>query len=208
MVDKPHTKPELRRLLRQRRNALSPSQQRAAAQSLVDSAVRLPAWTNARHVSIYLATDGEIDTGPLEAAAREKGIHVYLPIITDTDSLLFNRWESGEVLVKNRYGIPEPTSSTPCSGPSSLDIIFMPLVGWDMLGNRLGMGGGFYDRTLSDARAKLLVGLAHECQRVDEVPCEGWDVRLDYIVTDAALYRSRGIGEEAEVLFGKNNPGL
>jgi 5-formyltetrahydrofolate cyclo-ligase len=207
MVDKPHTKPELRTVLRQRRNALSPSQQRAAARSLVASVTRLPAWTDARHIAVYLARDGEIDTGPLKTAARQQGMHVYLPVITDADSLQFARWASGAALTKNRYGIPEPPA-TPCCAPSDLDIIFMPLVGWDMRGNRLGMGGGFFDRTLSGTGAGLLVGLAHECQRVEKIPRESWDVSLDYIATDAALYRSGGSGEEAEVLFGENDPGL
>jgi 5-formyltetrahydrofolate cyclo-ligase len=82
------------------------------------------------------------------------------------------------------------------------------VVGWDLFCNRLGMGSGFYDRTLSGARGPLLVGLAHECQRVEKIPRESWDIGMDYIATDTALYRRRGKGNTAEVLLGDNDPGL
>lgn len=192
MVDISHSKVELRTLLRQRRHALDPSQQEAAATALVRSVLQLPAWTDSRHVALYLARDGEIDPGPLEATARDQGKQVYLPVMAGRDSLRFARWDAAVDLVPNRLGIPEPPAAAPCRGVHELDIIFMPLVGWDDRGNRLGMGGGFYDRTLASEAAAVLVGLAHECQRVDEIPLEGWDVPLDYIATDAALYRGRG----------------
>lgn len=194
MVDQSHTKPELRELLRQRRNALRPSQQRAAAESLVDHATQLPTWAEAQHIALYLAMDGEIDTRPLESALRERQTQLYLPVITVNGNLQFSRWDTGVMLVENRYGIPEPPPMTPGCDPSRLDIIFMPLVGWDKFGHRLGMGGGFYDRALFNAGATVLVGLAHECQRVEELPRDSWDVSLNYIATDTALYRCRGNG--------------
>ena len=95
-------------------------------------------------------------------------------------------------LLNNRYNIPEPPASAPRCAVAELHIIFLPLVGWDLHGGRLGMGGGFYDRTLSGISGPLLVGLAHDSQRVEEVPQESWDIRLDYIATDAALYRRQG----------------
>ena len=70
-------------------------------------------------------------------------------------------------------------------------LFFSPLVGWDRHGGRLGMGGGFYDRALSNISDPVLVGLAHENQRVDEVPSERWDITLDYVATDAGLYHCR-----------------
>lgn len=191
MVDTPHTKDALRNLLRQRRNALSRTQQDTAARALVSSVTKLPTWTEARHVAIYLAQDGEIQTGSLESAARERGMQVYLPVITDMDSLQFACWDCSVDLVNNRYGIPEPPSAVPRRAPTDLDIIFVPLVGWDNDCNRLGMGGGYYDRALSNQPTALLVGLAHECQSVEKLPSDSWDVPLDYIATDAALYRSR-----------------
>jgi 5-formyltetrahydrofolate cyclo-ligase len=82
-------------------------------------------------------------------------------------------------------------------------------VGWDLYGGRLGMGGGFYDRTLSGISGPLLVGLAHDSQRVEEVPQESWDIRLDYIATDAALYRRQGKQDKASSnLLREDDAGL
>lgn len=203
MVDATHSRFELRKLLRQRRNSLGPSQQRAAARALITTVAVLPGWTKAQHIALYLARDGEIDTGPLEATAREYGKQVYLPVLTDGDSLRFACWDRDGELTENRFGIPEPPEGAPYRAVSDLDIVFVPLVGWDSRCNRLGMGGGFYDRALSGEPATVLVGLAHDCQRVDDIPRESWDVTLDYIATDAALYRGRGAGEKAEVIRRK-----
>lgn len=192
MPDSYRIKADLRKTLRQRRSCLSSSQQSAAAQALIDSVIRLPGWANAKHIAIYLATDGEIDTGPLETVARSQGKHVFLPIITEDDSLEFARWETDVKLTNNRYRIPEPPSTARRCPLSHLNIVFLPLVGWDLCGGRLGMGGGFYDRTLANTVGPLRVGLAHECQRVEKIPQENWDVVLDHIATDAALYRRRG----------------
>ncbi len=208
MSDSHRIKADLRKTLRQRRGSLSSSRQGAAAQTLINSVITLPGWAEAKHIAIYLAADGEIDTRPLETVARSLGKHVFLPTIAEGDSLEFARWEAGVKLTDNRYSIPEPPPAAMRCPLSHLNIVFLPLVGWDLFGGRLGMGGGFYDRTLSDTVSPLLVGLAHECQRVEKIPLENWDVVLDYIATDAALYRRRGNKNDQTVLFGDNDPGL
>ena len=192
MIEAHRDKASLRLMLRQRRAALSDTQQRNAAVALRDRVTTLPAWAGARLIAIYVANDGEIDAGPLGSRARDAGKQVYLPVIADGTTLEFARWETGAKLVANRYGIPEPPPATVRCPLSELDIVFVPVVGWDPLCNRLGMGSGFYDRALSSCRGPLLVGLAHECQRIEELPRESWDVGMDYIATDAALYRRRG----------------
>jgi 5-formyltetrahydrofolate cyclo-ligase len=191
MPDSHRIKAGLRKSLRQRRGALSTTEQRAAAQSLVDPVIQLPPWSSAKCIAIYRANDGEIDTGPLETIARSLGKQIYLPTITEDDSLEFACWDTDDTLTKNRYHIPEPPASAARCSPSQLDIVFLPLVGWDLFGVRLGMGGGYYDRALANAAGPLLVGLAHECQRVEEVPRQSWDIVLDFIATDVALYRGK-----------------
>ena len=192
MPDSQGLKADLRKSLRQRRGSLSPSQQHAAAKTLIHSITKLPAWASTKHIAMYLATDGEIETGPLEAIARNADKEIFLPTIVEGKRLEFARWETGVKLINNRYGIPEPPPTAAHCPPSHLNVIFLPLVGWDLSGGRLGMGGGYYDRTLSVTEGPLLVGLAHECQQEDKIPCENWDVALDYIATDTALYRCRG----------------
>ena len=109
---------------------------------------------------------------------------------------MFRRYRPGEKLVANRFGIPEPPHRRGNTlSAKQLDVIFLPLVGFDAAGNRLGMGGGFYDRTLSQLPARnrpLLAGLAHDVQRVDKLPVQRWDIPLDAVVTDRRIYWLKG----------------
>ncbi len=192
MTDTQRLKIQLRTTLRQRRKTLSACAQHTAAHALLLAIDNLPAWTKAQRIAVYLAADGEIDTGPLTTKARGLGKQLFLPIINDDLSLSFALWHADDSLSNNRYNIPEPSAATPRCAVAELDIIFLPLVGWDLHGGRLGMGGGFYDRTLAGTSGPLLVGLAHDNQQVEEVPQDGWDIRLDFIATDTAVYRRQG----------------
>lgn len=191
MPDTNPSKAQLRAELRQRRQALGPQRQRTAAQSLTTSVSQLPTWNKAGSIAVYMAADGEIDTGPLQQLATREGKQLFLPVISDDDSLSFHAWQTEQPLRKNRFDIPEPAAQTLRCPAHDLDIIFMPLVGWDQWGGRLGMGGGFYDRTLAGVDGPVLVGLAHTCQQVDKVPWDSWDIRLAFIATDTALHRCR-----------------
>ena len=192
MPDPSPDKVRLRRLLRDRRRALTREQQAAAARSVADRVAALDPWRRARRVALYLPADGEIDTALLAAEARREGKALFLPVIRDDDSLAFAGWEQHAPLAPNRFGIPEPPAGAVRCDPGELDVICLPLVGWDRSGGRLGMGGGFYDRTLAGVEGTVLVGLAHACQEVGKLPLQDWDVRLDYVATDAALHCCRG----------------
>ena len=113
-------------------------------------------------------------------------------MIQQDKSLTFALWQEGDALVPNRYEIPEPTDHASTCSPSELDIVFMPLVAWDPSGTRLGMGGGFYDRTLANSQGALRVGLAYSVQEVEQLPQEDWDVRLNAVVTEASLVYCQG----------------
>ena len=187
-----HTTPsktELRNILRQRRRRLDEAQQRAAARALCHQAERLPAWPGARCIALYLAADGEIATDFLGERARALGKRLFLPVIGSDNSMEFAEWAGNAPLETNRYGIPEPPLTAVRCPVAELDIIFLPLVGWDRSGGRLGMGGGFYDRTLAKLSGPVLVGLSHAEQEVPEVPREEWDVPLQFVVTDTELVR-------------------
>jgi len=192
MTESHRIKTQLRSSLQQHRQTLSPSTQRAAAKALTNAVVDLPNWASAQRIALYLSANGEIDTKPLAKIARGVGKQLFLPVINDDNSLSFARWHADDMLSNNRFNIPEPPTSAPRCAVTELHIIFLPLVGWDLHGGRLGMGGGCYDRTLAGNSGPLLVGLAHDSQRVKEVPQDSWDIRLDYIATDAALYRRQG----------------
>lgn len=194
------SRPALRRKLRQTRRQLSSAQQRHAARRLYRQLSHHPLFRRARHIALYLPNDGEIDPRLLLRAAQRRGKATYLPVLNPwpRTRMVFQRIEPGERLRRNRFGIFEPVIRTARQRRVwALDLLLMPLVGFDGNGGRLGMGGGFYDRSLAyRARRKkshkpTLLGLAHECQRVDRLPLESWDVPLLGTVTDRSWYVER-----------------
>lgn len=191
---------QLRQYLRKQRRDLSVEQQQQAADNLALNLLTNPDLHRARHVAVYLPNDGEIDPHVYLEAARGKGIRFYLPVLHPIHEgrLVFSPYDDGVELTANRFGIPEPAFSTGLRRPAwALDAVLFPLVGFDEQGERLGMGGGFYDRTFAFSRirprlAPKLIGLAHDFQKIDKLPTEPWDVPLHSVVTDRRRYRFSG----------------
>jgi 5-formyltetrahydrofolate cyclo-ligase len=179
---------QLRATLRRRRAALDDNQQRNAAQRALAHLQVLPAWPSARRVALYLARDGELDTTPVIEHCRETDRQLFLPVLSGK-RMSFRLWQAGVALVDNNLGIGEPPAAAPGCEVTDLDLVLVPLVGFDRRGHRLGMGGGFYDRTFAplSGRRPLRVGLAHALQEVARVPTDDWDVPLHGIVTDQGL---------------------
>ncbi|MDP2227684.1 MAG: 5-formyltetrahydrofolate cyclo-ligase [Moraxellaceae bacterium] len=187
----------LRRELRARRRALSLFDQRRAARALAQTLVRLPQLKVARHVALYWPNDGEIDPRALLRMRALSRCRFYLPVLQSfpSSTLGFAPWRGERRLVRNRFGIPEPHASR-LQPVQKMDVVLLPLTGFDAAGNRLGMGGGFYDRTLAFLRrcprpSPRLIGVAHACQQAPALPAENWDVRLQLIVTDRDVISSR-----------------
>jgi len=188
---------QLRKHLRQFRQSLSPEQQQRASEQLALNLLNNPDLYRARHIAIYLANDGEIDPHLYITMGRRKGIRFYLPVLHPVypGKLVFRPYDEGMKLTPNRFGIPEPAFSSDSRRPPwALDAVLFPLVGFDRKGGRLGMGGGFYDRTFAFSRirprlAPKLIGLAHDFQQVEQLPVEPWDIPLHSIVTDQGCYR-------------------
>ncbi|MBT1443545.1 5-formyltetrahydrofolate cyclo-ligase [Shewanella sp. JM162201] len=183
----------IRKQVRSLRRALSPeAQQQAATQA---AAKLLTQLKDAKRVALYLENDGEISTRPLIEALWQQGTEVYLPLLHPfaEGHLLFIRYDADTKMQANIYGIPEPVLACHRLCPAyRLDAIITPLVAFDDSGNRLGMGGGFYDRTLAQLPAAIkVIGLAHDCQRVPALPVEAWDVPLPAIVTPSAIIVQR-----------------
>lgn len=191
-------KRQLRRELRRRRRSLSRREQRAAAEAVARQLQRSPWLWRADSIAAYWPADGELDPMPLLERAQRRRKAIYLPVLRPGNRLGFRQWRRGEVLKHNRYGIPEPQRGRLRPG-WSLGMMLLPLVGFDRSGGRLGMGGGFYDRTLARAaagfalRRPLLLGLAHHCQEVVEIPCDPWDRALDAMLTDREWIPGAGV---------------
>ena len=191
------TRHSLRRQLREARRALSRLEQRQASLGLYRQLAQHPSFRRARHIALYLANDGEIDPQPLLRAAQRRGKHTYLPVLASwpRTHMRMQRLLPGERLQRNRFGIAEPRPNRARQRPLwALDLLLLPLVGFDEQGGRLGMGGGFYDRSLAYRQLRknwhkpTLLGLAHECQKVDRLALASWDVRLGAVVTDRRWY--------------------
>ncbi|MGE4088825.1 MAG: 5-formyltetrahydrofolate cyclo-ligase [Immundisolibacter sp.] len=186
--------PALRRQLRAARRRIGRAERRAAAAALVRRLVVLPTFQRARRVAAYWPADGEIDPLPALARAHATGKACYLPVLCPLRDghLHFAPWRPGDPLVRNRYGIPEPVCPRRMwLAPRMLDLVLLPLVGFDATGSRLGMGGGYYDRSFARVlrhawRRPRLIGVAFDRQRVAALPGRPWDVPLDGVLTPQA----------------------
>ncbi len=191
----------LRKHFRDLRRSLTDRQQRQASASLTKLMLRLPLFIRSKRIAFYVANDGEIDPAQLLDAALAMAKQCYLPALKPDfhspkrNTLLFSRIGQGSHIVLNRFGIPEPDiRRQPWITAQALDLILLPLVAFDSSGNRLGMGKGYYDRSLEFIAGPTcwhrprLLGLAHECQRSDSVRTNHWDIPLDGIVTDKYLH--------------------
>jgi 5-formyltetrahydrofolate cyclo-ligase len=188
----------LRKQLRLARNRLSAKQQRVAARKLAQQVIRSRYFRASQRIACYFAADGEIATDEIIERIWRSGRTCYMPILTYMigERLWFAPVTPDSKFVINRLGIPEPVAaSRKLVDARKLDLVLMPLVGFDLSGNRIGMGGGFYDRTLAfmHHRSKWfrprLMGLAHSLQQVGTLSPNIWDVPLDAVATDKQLLK-------------------
>lgn len=178
----------LRETLRERRRQLPPAARIAAAEALSARLLSLPFAPGEGHVAGYWAMDGEIALHVWQMRLPSD-IRYCLPVLGDDNLLRFAPWRPGEGLVANRFGIPEPADAEALPA-EAMNLIVLPLVGFDTTGQRLGMGGGWYDRSLAfrrdhTARPPWLVGAGFSVQHIDALPAEPWDVPLDAVCTES-----------------------
>ena len=185
---------ELRKVMRKRRRALSYSQQAEAARSLFHRVSPSNLFRFSRRIAFSVARQGEINPALLLLEAQRRGKKCYLPVMSKLGGprLYFRLFKKGQKLIRNNIGIPEPARKFTCK-PFALSLVLLPLVAFDISCNRLGMGKGYYDRTFaflhrSSRQRPVLLGLAHECQKVEELEVASWDVPLNGVVTDSVWY--------------------
>ena len=190
----------IRRHMRQARRALSETQRFKCAVALASRVKAHTLFKQSRHLAAYFAVDGEMDPSPLIEHAWSMGKTVYMPVLKPCcdNRLWFTPYQSGDRLIPNRFGIPEPVRA--CHqhvSPLKLDLVLAPLVAFDDQGNRMGMGGGYYDHSFAFLRQRKLwyrprlMGLAYEFQREARLQASPWDIPLNAIATEARLYLSR-----------------
>jgi len=144
------------------------------------------------HVAGYWAMDGEIGLHAWQLRLP-KTLSYCLPVLHEDGRLRFATWKPGAALVTNRYGIPEPDVDTSqWLEPEQMALVVVPLVGFDARCNRLGMGGGWYDRSFAFRQSQpapaWLVGAGFAAQQLDHVATQEWDVTLDAVCCEDATH--------------------
>jgi len=187
----------LRKEVRLRRQQLSSTEQLQASEKLLLRLSTHKKVLAAQSIALYLNNDGELDTGLFINWCWQQNKKVFLPVLHPfcAGHLLFLQYEKNTPMINNCYGIAEPKLNVGKVCPvNKLDVLCTPLVAFDNTGARLGMGGGFYDRTLASWQVRnnpYPIGLAHNCQKVAQIPTEYWDVPLPEIITPARIYKPK-----------------
>lgn len=185
-------KQTLRCVIRQVRKRLSYSYQQAASKVICTEIQALSDYKSAKHIALYRSHQGEINLERIWHCAHLQGKICYFPVLNENLTLSFLPANQDTEFVVNRFGILEP--NVPRSqkvSPALLDIVFLPLVAFDRYGTRMGMGKGYYDRTLGNHRPKSLIGVAYEFQRQTFIEPQNWDVPLTAIITEQQMYWSQ-----------------
>ena len=186
-------KAKLRKQMRAQRRALSTAEYGRRSRLAAKAVAGLPSFRAGKRVALYLPFDRETDTATLLAAARRRGVRVFVPVIVDRRHCRIRFYPLGTATRRGVFGIFVPKRMGRPAAPRWLDAIVIPLVGVDANGRRLGMGGGFYDRALEFRRRRRywpgprLIGLAFDCQRTASGFAEPWDVTLDSLATESGL---------------------
>lgn len=186
------TKKELRQQLWQTRSAINPEDARSAALSAAQQLAGCVWIRRAQHIAVYLDYGSELQTAPLLEHLLASGKQVYVPKISGRNDMRFLCLDERTPLRQNRYGITEPAIQRPARSLRHMDIVLLPLLGFDQTGTRLGTGGGYYDRALAFPRTfrrPLLIGYGYACQKVESIPREPWDIRLDAVATEQGLFQ-------------------
>ncbi len=188
---------EIRRRMRARRAALNRAQRHQAALLICRLCATTRTFLSSRRIACYFPCNGEVDLLPLVEQAWAMGKRCYLPVLNgrSRNRLLFAPFHKDDDLYKNHLGIPEPAiSRRHCLTARQLDLILTPLVAFDEAGHRLGMGGGYYDRTLAFLNLRhcwikpRVFGVAYDFQRVRHIEPEPWDVPLHGVITETTIY--------------------
>lgn len=194
----------LRQELRIKRRHLPKMQQHRHAQKVAQRVIHSRLYKHSRHIALYLSADGEVDLSFLINKLHGHAKKCYLPVIVSRRHAImrFAPYESHSRLKKNCFGILEPVCQKKyLKTAQQLDLILAPLVGFDEQGNRMGMGGGYYDRALQHIKLNTIratelktrpikpkfVGVAHELQCVTKLESHSWDIALNAIVTEQRL---------------------
>ena len=181
----------LRHAMLKKREAISPPERQSKSRQASQLLLGLDQFRQARTVLVYLPVKQELDTIPIINKSWQLQKEVVVPVCQPSRQLLLSRLYSLDELGEGTYGIPEPLDRyiRPVQAEEA-DLAILPGVAFDLAGNRLGFGGGYFDRFLPLLRADCpRVALAYEFQIVEALPVQEHDIRMDLIVTESRIIR-------------------
>jgi 5-formyltetrahydrofolate cyclo-ligase len=189
----------LREELRAQRTRLSAAERIAAAAGVAATLEQVPEFMVDARVAGYWAVAGELPLHVAVGALTARDQHYYLPVLEPQRRLRFALWRVGAKLRPNRYGIPEPRcEAADLLDPAALDLVLVPLLGFDRRGHRLGTGAGYYDRSFAFLRGQsrpakpILVGIGYSFAERSRLPAEAWDIQMDFVATERELIECGG----------------
>ena len=175
--------------------SLLPQSESLARSRLVQARVlQFPPYLLCRSVALYSPIQNEVETGEIRDHALVTGRNVFFPRLSPKDSLELIQIEAATEFSLGRFGILEPTGEKRMAVRDQKELmVFVPGVAFDLHGNRLGRGKGWYDRVIKELDGAILVALAYDFQIVDEVPAEEWDQKVHYVITERSIVDCRSI---------------
>ena len=185
-----YSKKQAREISKSRRNKLSGYKKKKASIAISKAIINLDCFNYASNVGCYMSSYGEVDTWPIVNEIWKRGKNLFLPKIRTNSKMDFTKTTSNEKFLNNQYGIKEPISNN-FTDSKFLDLVIVPLVAFDNEGNRIGMGGGYYDREFYYLKKEkkpskpLLIGIAFDCQKLEKIEQDRWDVSLSNIFTES-----------------------
>ncbi len=182
------TKAHIRKERLAARDALSPEARAEKSARMAQQAGAVLTVPPGSVISGFLPIRSEADIRPLMEQLRVAGARVCVPVVIDKETIVFRELGDGSQLVPGAFGTFGPPADAVVLEP---DLMLVPLSAFDRQGQRIGYGGGYYDRAIAILRrkglARRLIGIAFDCQEVPSVPAEPHDVRLDAILTESGL---------------------
>lgn len=191
MTDPATTMKNLRLAARKARGSMTASERARASRRITDRFLNGRYFLSSETIACYVPTWDEVDTNAIIERAWCAKKRVFLPVTTLHGHMFFRETLPGTDLARNDFGLWEPISGTLIDA-SKLDVVVTPLVAFDVQRNRIGMGGGYFDRTFAFLGGRThwlrpkLIGVAFECQRVQKITRNPWDIRVFRVLTEAS----------------------
>lgn len=180
------SKKEIRKEILAKREELSEEYYEQATQAIHDKLLNFDLYKEAQTIYIFYSMGKELDTKKIIEHAHQEGKRVGIPRTVKLGEMVFHQYEPGDPLITAKYGAEEPSEDAPVIPIEEVDLIIMPCVSCNDKGERIGYGGGFYDRVLENYEGPTVLPYFSKLQTL-EIPMEEHDKKMDYVITEKSI---------------------